>query len=419
MKTKIIASIAVVGTVAALAALATNNSVGGFRGSRFLQSTSEVPDETLKTFQGFVQTHNKNYLTKEEYNARLAVFSKNLAFVMSHDSAALGFELGINKFADLSSEEFDKMQGLKVPAACPPGCTCPNCTSQNGSCPPGCSCPKCTSQNGSCPPGCTCPKCASKAAVESEGGSGGHCADKSAKTDDTPEADGGSDGRCLQSSYPDSINWVTKGAVNAVRNQGGCGGCYTFSSVASLEGAYFIKNGALPMFSEQQLLDCTSSYGNSGCFGGLMSNAFTYLKTHKAMTRSSYPYTATAGACKYDTSDGVINITGYTSITKNDPDAHMAALQNGPVSIAIAASSSYFQFYKTGVITSTGCGTSVNHAVNMVGYGTDTASGNPYWLIRNSWGANWGDKGYFKVLRGSSNSAGICGILSLSSQPII
>ena len=272
-----------------------------------------------------------------------------------------------------------------------------------------------------CPLGCSCPKCASKAAVGSDtpsaGGSGGRCADKSAKSDNAPDSDGGSGGRCLQTTYPDSLNWVTKGAVNAVRNQASCGGCYTFSSVASLEGAYFIKNGALPMLSEQQLLDCSGSYGNTGCFGGLMSNSFTYYETNKAMTRASYPYTASAGSCKYDSADGVVLTTGYTPINADDSDAHMAALQNGPVSIAIAASSSYFQFYKTGVITATGCGTSINHAVNMVGYGTDEASGNPYWLIRNSWGANWGDQGYFKVLRGSSNSAGICGILSLSSQP--
>jgi len=146
-----------------------------------------------------------------------------------------------------------------------------------------------------------------------------------------------------------------------------------------------------------------------------MTNSFNYLKTAKSMTRASYPYTGSASTCKYNAANGVISVASYVNIAKNDPDAHLEALQSGPISIAIAASSSTMQFYKKGVITSTGCGTNVNHAVNMVGYGTDSATGKPYWLLRNSWGANWGEQGYFKILRSSSSGPGICGILQMSS----
>jgi hypothetical protein len=178
-----------------------------------------------------------------------------------------------------------------------------------------------------------------------------------------------------------------------------------------------VKKGTLPQLSEQQIVDCSRSYGNSGCSGGLMTNSYNYLKSSKSMTRASYAYTAVAGTCKYNAANGVINTIGYKTITKGDPNAHIAALQTAPLSVAVAASSSVFQLYRGGIISSTGCGTSLNHAVNLVGYGTE--NGTPYWIVRNSWGTNWGESGYFRVLRSSTSGAGICGILNLSSQPNI
>jgi len=102
----------------------------------------------------------------------------------------------------------------------------------------------------------------------------------------------------------------------------------------------------------------------------------------------------------------------------NDPNAHIAALQTQPISIAIAAYASVFQLYTGGIISSTSCGTSLDHAVNMVGYGADT-SGNLYWLVRNSWGTNWGEAGYFRVSRATTSGPGICGLLQMSSYPQI
>ena len=180
---------------------------------------------------------------------------------------------------------------------------------------------------------------------------------------------------------------------------------------------YKVKKGTLPQLSEQQLLDCSGSNGNNGCSGGLMTNSFNYLKSYKSMTRASYAYTAVRGTCKYNSANGVINTVGYKNIAVGDPNAHIAALQTAPVSVAVAASSSVFQLYRGGIISSTGCGTSLNHAVNLVGYGTE--NGTPYWIVRNSWGTNWGESGYFRVLRDTATGSGICGILKMSSQPVI
>lgn len=156
-------------------------------------------------------------------------------------------------------------------------------------------------------------------------------ADKFLNEYDEPEEEGAEpndeedEGRKLQ-SYPSSLDWRQSGVLNPIRNQGGCGGCYAFSTVASLEALYKIKKGTLPQLSEQQLIDCSGSYGNYGCSGGLMTNSFKYLQTYKSMNRASYPYTATKGTCKYNSANGVVNTVGYKSLASGDVNAHVAAL---------------------------------------------------------------------------------------------
>ena len=150
-----------------------------------------------------------------------------------------------------------------------------------------------------------------------------------------------------------------------------------------------------------------------------MTNVFNYLKSNKIQEDSTYTYTAKASTCKYVPANGVVGVTSYTALPANNPSALLAAVQKQPISIAVASSSGTFAFYKSGVITSTACGTSVNHAVLLVGYGKDAATGNDYWLIKNSWGAAWGESGYFRVLRDSVTGPGICGMLKLSSFPTL
>lgn len=368
-RSKVLASIAVVGTIAAVAAIVGINTKPAqvLGGSRLLQAAPSTED--VQAFQSFVQKHNRNYMTKEEYEARLGVFVSNLGVIRAHDAQGTGYRLGVNKFADMTPEEFEKMQGFKDNAQAD----------------------------------------ASKFLDEED-------------APDTIDDDGevadedGSAGRGLQTAAT-SIDWRTKGVLNPIRNQGSCGSCYTFSTVASMEAIYKIKKGSLPSFSEQQILDCSGSYGNSGCSGGLMTNSFNYLKSYKAMTRTSYPYTAVRSTCKYNSASGVVNTIGYKTISSGDVNGHITALQSAPISAAVAASSAVFQLYRGGIISSTSCGTALNHAVNLVGYGTE--NGVNYWIVRNSWGTNWGESGYFRVLRSTSNGDGICGILKMSSYPLI
>ena len=148
-----------------------------------------------------------------------------------------------------------------------------------------------------------------------------------------------------------------------------------------------------------------------------MTYAYKYLLTNKIVSRDSYPYTAVQGSCKANGKSGVLSVKSYKSIPSGDVDAHMEALQNGPLSIAVASSSSTFMQYAGGIISSSACGTSLNHAVNLVGYGSE--NGRDFWIIRNSWGTNWGEKGYFRVARQSKDGPGICGILKMSSYPIL
>jgi C1A family cysteine protease len=211
----------------------------------------------------------------------------------------------------------------------------------------------------------------------------------------------------------DGVNWVTKGAVTPVKNQGQCGSCWSFSTTGAMEGAHFVKTGKLVSLSEQNLVDC--SWLNMGCNGGMMDRAFGYAESHPLETEADYPYTAKTGlfACKYDKSKGVVDVTTYKDVAHNSPDQLKAALNKQPVSIAIEADQTVFQHYTSGVLTGSACGTSLDHGVLAVGYGVE--NGTEYFLVKNSWSAAWGDKGYIKL--GVEAGAGVCGIQSTPSYP--
>lgn len=210
----------------------------------------------------------------------------------------------------------------------------------------------------------------------------------------------------------DEVNWVTKGAVTPVKNQGQCGSCWAFSTTGSVEGAEFLATGKLNSYSEQQLVDCAGGvYGNMGCNGGLMDNAFKYIEKYGIEAEASYPYTARDGSCKYDSSKTIGTVKSYSDVAPGNPAQLKAALAKGPVSVAIEADQIAFQGYTSGVITS-GCGQQLDHGVLAVGYGTE--SGQDYFLVKNSWGASWGASGYVKIGASSSN---VCGILSAASYP--
>jgi C1A family cysteine protease len=215
-------------------------------------------------------------------------------------------------------------------------------------------------------------------------------------------------------NLPSSVNWVTKGAVTPVKNQGQCGSCWAFSTTGSSEGAYFLKNGELKSFSEQQLVDCAGGiYQNQGCNGGLMDNAFNYIQDKGIELESEYGYTARTDSCKYDASETVMKVASHNDVNQTDADLAAAVAQT-PVSVAIDANP--LQLYFGGIYSDWECGTQLDHGVLVVGYGSE--NGKDYYLVKNSWGASWGEQGYFRFAR-RSYGTGMCGITLSASYPTI
>lgn len=308
-------------------------------------------DDEWKHFSNFRERFNKEYENLQELESRFQIFRENLRTIIMHNlDRTQNFTMGINQFTDLTHEEFKENYVGGFKKLQSFGCS----------------------------------------SFSSHG-----------------------------TAVPVSIDWTTKGVVNPVRDQGQCGSCWAFATTANAESVWAISTGKLLDLSEEYLVDCATGVGyfNMGCNGGNPDSALKYMINYGQCTESSYPYTSgvtkIAGDCK-KCSSSEVKFTGCYDVTPKDQLALQAAVAKQPVVIAIEADTMYFQSYSSGIITDPiKCGTNLDHAVEIVGYGTD--NGIDYWKVRNSWGSSWGEAGYVRIQKSSStNDNGVCGI---AAQP--
>lgn len=305
-------------------------------------------------FNSWKQAHGKIYQPEEEVK-RMEIFMNNLKFIEEFNTRKdRTMTLGLNKFADLTNEEFRTLMTGSV-----------------------------------------------NATKELQG-----WFDKEASTFMPP----------ANFEAPSSVDWRNKGYVTDVKDQGQCGSCWAFSSTGSIEGQWFRKSGSLVSLSEQQLLDCSTAYGNQGCNGGLMANSFAYVQDNGGIdTEVAYPYEAMLNYCRYQTSYVGARVTGYVNVSPYESYLQQAVASIGPISIAIDASQQSFQFYTSGIYSEPYCSSVyLDHAVLAVGYGTSDEG--DYWIVKNSWGEMWGESGYIKMARNSGN---MCGVASMASYPLV
>ncbi|XP_033375677.1 cathepsin K [Parus major] len=212
---------------------------------------------------------------------------------------------------------------------------------------------------------------------------------------------------------PAAMDWRKKGYVTPVKNQGQCGSCWAFSSVGALEGQLKRKTGKLLSLSPQNLVDCVAN--NDGCGGGYMTNAFEYVRQNRGIdSEDSYPYIGQDESCMYSPTGKAAKCRGYREIPEgNEKALKRAVARIGPISVGIDASLPSFQFYSRGVYYDESCNAeNINHAVLAVGYGAQ--KGTKHWIIKNSWGEEWGNKGYVLLARNMNNA---CGVANLASFP--
>ena len=325
------------------------------------RGTSSMSDDTWLEFKNFIQKYKKEYSSMSEMESRFEVFRDNVREIVEHNANIYkNFTMDINAFTDLTRDEFKEMyvNGLMS-------------RNEYGSY----SCKEYSTEYNS-----------------------------------------------IAYALPSSIDWRSKGAVTPVKDQGQCGSCWSFSSSGAMEGAWAISTGKLVSLSEQELVDCATglSYGSHGCNGGQMDGAFKYAISYGMCAESEYPYvsgnTKTAGTCQKCSS--VAKFTSCSDVASKNQASLKQAVAQQPVSVAIEADTRYFQSYSSGVLTSSSCGTTLDHGVLVVGYGTENVI--DYWLLKNSWGTTWGEDGYVKIGRSdSTNDAGICGIAIEPSFPSV
>ncbi|XP_060600456.1 procathepsin L-like [Ruditapes philippinarum] len=213
-----------------------------------------------------------------------------------------------------------------------------------------------------------------------------------------------------------TVDWRTHGYVTNIKDQGMCRSCYAFSATGALEGQQYKTIRQLVSISDKNIIDCSYNQGNKGCDGGTFNNAFKYVMENGGLVaEKSYPYLPRVDKCSFENKYVIANMTSCRSILpSSERDLLIAVALEGPVSVAIDASQKSFQSYRSGVYDDPTCTNKLNHAVLIVGYGTE--NGQDYWLVKNSWGAQWGENGYIRIARNKNN---MCGIANKASFPVM
>jgi cathepsin L len=316
---------------------------------------SRTDDEVMSMYLSWIAKHGKIYNDLGEQEKRFSIFKDSLRFVDEHNSNQnKTFTVGLNKFADLTNEEYRALYlGTKSDSH--------------------------------------------RRVMKAKRSVSNRYAVRAGET------------------LPNSVDWRDLGAVGAVKDQGSCGSCWAFSTIAAVEGINKIVTGELITLSEQELVDCDTAY-NAGCNGGLMDYAFEFIIQNGGIDSDvDYPYRGYDNQCDPSgVNSKVVTIDGYEDVPSYSERALKKAVAHQPVSVAIEAGGPTFQFYESGVFTGR-CGAALDHGVVAVGYGTE--NGVDYWLIRNSWGSDWGESGYIKMERNVPVYTGKCGIAIEASYP--
>ena len=394
----------------------------------FAHTTHQEDPPHVHGFKEWMLRHNKQY-SVHEVNARFAIWKSNHNFIREHNAKNLPWTLEMNSYGDLTNEEFSALHlGLDPTiASLEKEGLRRNLEETSDSKTNDTDAEIAPSPANGTDSGNNLDMRSSSNDTENEAAAnntknnsnlGNNTTANSSQSNSTANSSNTSDistNYQVNSSRKPAVDWRN---LTSVKKQGSCGACWAFGSVGALEGLYALKYNKTIDLSEQQLVDCSTPFGNTGCWGGSFGRSFNYTRSHGVQLASDYPYTGKNDECKYDEKKVVFKNVGYKFTPENDTAALKAVVAVQPVAGGIDCRNDWIQFYKSGVISSD-CGGSVSHGILIVGFDS-TPDGQEYWIIKNSWGPTWGENGFARIAMGNQNDgAGVCGINTYGVYPTL